>query len=102
MALGVVTPVISNLVHGSERVTITTVVIGTAYPTGGVALTAAQLGLQNVAHAVTSLKVVGANGPSEAYYDIVNSKLKAFSATGEVANATDLSGATVEITAFGF
>jgi hypothetical protein len=89
-------------VLGSLKVTNTDVVGDSSYPTNGTALTPAQLGLSVVVFAITSVKVVGGNGPAEAYYDIPNSKLKCFTATGEVSNTTSLSGATIQITAFGY
>lgn len=96
------TAVRRNDVHGNQRKTITDVVMDNSYPTGGEPLTAAQLGLQLVQDAECEVVARGANGPVSANYDIANAKLKALSATGEVANLTDLSAATVRVVAYGY
>jgi hypothetical protein len=93
----------TNNYMGGLRITVTQVVLDTSYPTGGSALSASQLGMTDVVlFAITSLVNVGANGPAEARYNIPNGTLQAFSATGEIANATNLSAATAEIVAFGY
>lgn len=95
------TPVRRNDVTGNFRVTVTDVLLDSSYATGGEALLPSDLGLQRVYHAICEVKARGANGPISARYDIANQKILALSGTGEVANATDLSAATVTVTAFG-
>lgn len=90
---------------GGRRQSITNVALDSSYPTGGEAVTAANLGLTSVAGAVCQ-----ASGGYMAEYDITNSKLKMYyadyDATGdgpliEVPNATSLATVTVTIIAWG-
>lgn len=97
---------------GGLRVTRNTVVGDAAYPTGGSALTPAQLGLPNsVLFAIVTLHGAGAtdNDAVAARYDEVNEKLQCFSLTdaagvpaAETANAVNLSGLTWDVVAFGY
>lgn len=77
---------------GQDRVfTATTVAFDSSYPTGGEALTVAQLGL-------STLDAVWApnNGAHSFQYDAANSKLLAYTNSdgAQVANTTDLSALT--------
>lgn len=102
MAVSALTAIRSNVVHGNDRVTVTDVTMdATNYTAGGVALTAANLGLNAVKHATCSIKTVTANGPVACWYDVVNQKLKCNDATAEV-GAVSLSGAIVEVVAYGY
>lgn len=85
------------------RMTQTTVLCDASYPTGGYAVTAAQLGLGTVAGAVATTGGVqaGASTAVQWYYNTATNKLQAFTATGEVANAVVLTNQTVNILAFG-
>lgn len=78
------------------------VVFSSSYATGGEALTLATLGwaAADVAFALAVVKVAGANGPVHVFYDIGTEKLLAYSATAQVANATDLSAVTARVHVF--
>lgn len=108
MALGTITRNPSNhsatadAIVGDLKVTSTSIVGDSSYPTGGSTVTPSQLGLSNVVFAITSVQTVGANGPAEAYYNPSTQKLQAFTGTGEVASTTSLSGATINVVAFGY
>lgn len=69
-----------------------------SYPTGGSAgakaLLQAQIGSDKTPVAVMQQ---GACGGKRYEYDMANDKLLAYDAAGEVSNATDLSGDTVEL-----
>jgi hypothetical protein len=92
------------------RTTLTTITPDTSYPTGGYALTAAQLGLSNVADAVCN--IVGGttnNGAVAASYNAATGKLQLWATGGtspvtlaEVASTTNVSGVTVKVAAFGY
>lgn len=111
MALGTITPRTIDptgapagtpMVLGAIKMTVTDVVMDTSYPTGGSALSAAQLGLTRVLFAISEVSVVGAGGMTEVHYSVSTNKLKAFTGTAEVANTTDLSANTVQVVAFGY
>lgn len=91
-----------NHVHGDQRLTVTSVALDASYPTGGYAITAAQLGLNSVAHTISSVSVAGTGGIVHTHYTPSTGKLSCYTATAEIANATDVSAETVEITAFGY
>lgn len=102
MAVGTITPVRSHDSRGNHRGTVTTVVLPSVYTgPGGDSLTAAQLGLNVVKHATTQVSIAGTGSVVNAFYDIANSKLKAFTAAAEVANGVDVSAVTVQVTAWG-
>lgn len=92
----------ANHVLGDERMTVTDVVLDTSYPTGGYAITPAQLGFNVVVHGISGVKVAGAGGIVNAHYLPSTGKLVCYTATAEIASATDVSAETVQITAFGY
>lgn len=104
MALGTVTPVRQFDVLGNLRTTMNHVVptVGASYVTGGMPLSAAQLGLNVVLFALPVVKSTGANGPLAVDYIPATGLLVCYGATGEIANATDLSGSVIRIMAFGY
>lgn len=87
----------------TTRCTITKVLCDASYPTGGYALTAAQLGLSTVGAAICTAGGVQAAASTaiQWVYNVVTSKLQAFTATGEVAGAVVLTNQTVQVVAFG-
>jgi hypothetical protein len=112
MALGTLTPIIDQPtgattphVEGNLKVSVTNVVGDSSYPTGGSALTPAQLGLNVVLFAQTeTIATTGTNCASTgSAYITGTSKLQCYANTGaEVANATNLSGITWQIIAWGY
>jgi hypothetical protein len=95
------TRVLPVTVPGAERYTVTDVLFDSSYPTGGEPLTASDLGLTTVAWAVSSIKTAGTGSVTDVFYDITNSKLKAYAAAAEIANTTDLSAVSAQVVAFG-
>lgn len=91
-------------VIGTKKQTVSDVTLDNSYPTGGEALTAADLRLNTVSYA--TCHVVGVGGTvnvANAYYDQPNSKLVVIDETpGEVANAADMSTTVVRVRAVGF
>jgi hypothetical protein len=94
--------VFNNEVVGNLRMVSTIVTLDSSYPTGGYAVTAAQLGLQVVQHAITIPQLVVANGPGSARYAVSTGKLLCYIDSGEINNATSLTGGSVQVTAFGY
>lgn len=88
-------------VYGNRRVTTSTVTFDASYPTGGESLTPAQVGLKKISRAHTVITTPGGSVVS-APYDITNSKLKALTATAEVADTTSLSTLVVQLVATGY
>jgi hypothetical protein len=88
---------------GAQYKTVGTLVLDSSYPTGGEALTAAQLGLQSVDEAHAEIVAVsGTTNVANATYDKTNSKVKVFDETpAEVGNTNSLENVKVQITAFG-
>lgn len=99
------TAVDHNQYDGPFRKTRTSIVLDSAYVTGGEPVTAADLGLQTIDHGVCELTAVGAGGIVHVALDVDSDQagalLVCYTATGEVANATDLDANTVEVTAWG-
>lgn len=95
---------VDSNVFGSRRVTVTDVTLDSSYPTGGEAITAAQLGLNTVLFAICNVKAVGGTvNVANAYYDSANAKIKVYDETpAEAANAADLSSLVVRVLAFGY
>ena len=96
---------------GDIKITLSTVVGGTSYTTGGDALTAANLGLTKVLFAIPLITAAtGTNSAvTSAVYDVTNSKLLFYSSDGsapdilaQVASTQNVSGVTVTILAFGY
>lgn len=118
MALGTITQ-LTDTSQGTSvpqvaslKRTVSTVVGDGSYPTGGTALTAAQLGLPTT---LVYAKVVGLagsaanNGAVSATFNNATGKLQCWASTGvspvglvEVANGVNLSGLTVTIEAEGY
>lgn len=80
------------------------VTVGT-YATNGVTVTPAQLGLSTVYFAIATVKSVSGTDDvnvAQAYYDVVNSKIKVFDETpAEAANASDFTNLVLRVVAFG-
>ena len=89
---------------GTRKRTVTNVTLDTSYPTGGESVTASDLGLNKVEEARVDIIAVGGTvNVANAFYDLTNNKVKVFDETpAEVANAADLSGVQVRITAWGW
>lgn len=86
----------------SERETITDCTFDSSYTTNGLAVTAANLGLNKIHEVVLcSVKTPSPGAAANIFFDDVNSKLKAFTTTAEVANAVDLSALVVRVIARG-
>lgn len=86
-------------------ITRTSVTFDSSYPnTGGTVgepLTHAQLGLDKVAFAIATISVAGTGAVTNVHYDEVNQVLRAYTATAQVADTTDLSDVSCQIVAFG-
>ena len=120
MALGTITNVAIDPHSSSQaipavadiKITVTTVVGDSSYPTGGTAITGAQLGLPTGTVLFTICSVTGSasnNTAAEASYNTATGKLQMWSLTdsagcplAETANATNVSGITVTIVAWGY
>lgn len=117
MALGAITAVpadphnqqASPVVIGDLKMTVTNIVGDSSYPTGGSPITPQQLGLSAVLAAQAELFAsTGANATSNTMSAVVSGgggsvNLKCFTnANAEVANATNISGVTWQIIAFGY
>lgn len=92
---------------GDLRITVSTVVGDSSYPTGGTALTGAQLGLPvgQVQFAICSVTGSASNNAAvAASYNTATGKLQCWSGTtlAETASTTNLSGLTVTVVAFGY
>lgn len=102
MAATVGVPTVQELSSGSFRVTVTDVTMDASYPTGGLAVTKAQLGLNTVIFAQASIVTTAAAGAAvDAVYDVANQKVKLIAAAAEVANAANTTGLVVRVTALG-
>lgn len=92
-------------VFGNLKVTVTDVTFDSAYPSGGEAVTAADLGLHNVYFGVANIKTTAAAGNTvDVYVDPQTDGsvlLKANAAAAEV-GAVDLSTLVVQVVAFGY
>lgn len=88
----------------TARITATQVLLDASYPTGGYAISAAQLGLANVGMAIASAGSVqaAANAGVQWLYNIATGKLQGFTATGEIAAATVETNQLVNVIAFGY
>lgn len=83
-------------------ISVSTCNLGT-YATGGVSVTPTQLGLSKVVFAIISIhSIASANSGTWFRFNPDTNKVLAYLSTGpEVSNATDLSGLSFRITAFG-
>jgi len=82
-----------------------TVTFSNSYTTGGESLAAKDL-TGNPTNArvdavIPTIRSASAGAVANVAFDYAASKLKAFTATGEVANGTNLSGVTVDLLVFG-
>ena len=122
MALGTITNVAVDphsstqaipLISGDLRATVTTIVGDSSYPSpGGTALTGLQLGLPVgvVMFAICTVTGSASNNTAvSASYNTSTGKLQMWSVTdsaggplAETANATNLSGLTITVVAFGY
>ncbi len=96
-------PVASRTSTPNMTVTDVTFASGT-YPTGGDAVTAANLGLTRVHAAVATVKLAATTTVNVAnvYYNIDTAKLLIYDETpAEIANAADVVGLVVQIIAWG-
>ncbi|QEC49229.1 hypothetical protein FSW04_17680 [Baekduia soli] len=99
--MATITRTFTKPTRGDSRFVVAEVVFSSSYTTGGEPLTLAQLGLESApAFVISSIKVAGAGAATEVYFDVPSLKLLAYTATAEVANATNLSGVTVQLVAF--
>lgn len=84
-----------NTVVGNQRMTVTSVTFDDSYPTGGEALTAADLGLNVIDQAI----VYATSGYAAEW---AGDLLVVYASAGtEVTDATDLQTLTVQVLAFG-
>lgn len=92
-------------VVGNQKKTVTDVAMDSSYPTGGEAVTAANLGLNRVEYAtaeITTTATTTVNATAAGYLPATE-KLLVFDETpAEAANAADLAGLVVRVVAFGF
>ena len=114
MAIAIATPAqtaFANVFGGPVgRLTVTQITGDTSYPTGGTAVTAAQLGLNSVGGAICTVQGSAANNTATgASYNVATGKLQMWATTGttpdantEAANASNLSGLTITVLAWGF
>ena len=116
MALGAITgqivdPHISTtggtvpIAVGDVKMVVANIVGDSSYPTGGSALTPAQLGLTTVLAAQAELQVSAVTAPvaTAATYLVGTGKFQVWQASGaEMTNATNLSTITFQIIAFGY
>lgn len=87
---------------GDLDVTAATFALDTSYPTGGSAVTWANLGLNRVLWAHVAITNETAATVENCYYDPVNQVLKCFVAGAEVTNGTNLSAIVVRVVAYGY
>jgi hypothetical protein len=88
---------VKTFVTGDRREVIADVTFDNSYTTGGLALTAATLGLTSVDVVVSTPAVTGQIFP----YDLANSRLLAFAGATQVNNGTDLSALRTRVVAHG-
>lgn len=85
-----------NTVVGDRRLVVATVTFDASYPTGGLSFPPSAVGLQSI-DALDGNVVAAAGSVIGTAYDKTNQKLKAITAAGEVAAATNLSALTVQL-----
>src|SRR4051812_17170359 len=83
------------------RATKRTVTFSNSYTTGGEAVTAAQAGQRGIYLAIAAVTSASAGGVVNVFYNPATGNLQAFSATGEIAAATNLSGVSVDVVFIG-
>jgi hypothetical protein len=84
---------LKRYVVGNRKTVIATITGDTSYPTGGSALTPAQLGLRRVDYADTPQAVGGVSFT----YDYANNKLLSFTGGTQTTNATNQSAISVRM-----
>jgi hypothetical protein len=89
---------ITSYADGNHRKVIADVAFDNAYRTGGLALTARDLGMGLFLSSVDAQITTRGHGCP---YDYTNSKLLAFNGTTQIADGTDLSGVTTRVTVIG-
>lgn len=96
--------VTDRFVQGNKQVRFGTVTFDSSYPTGGEAVTAAQLGLTKVQRVIPTIKTIGGTvNVANVTYDATNSKFKVYDETpAEVADTSDLSTLSIDFTAVGY
>lgn len=72
-----------------------------SYTTGGEAITAASCGLATLFAVLPMITTPAAGAVTEVSYNRATGKLQAFTATAEVANATNLSALTCDLVCIG-
>lgn len=92
--MAVAVTVVEQTDFGNKRVNRVTIALDNSYPTSGYAVTAANCGLTTLDELDIAPSAAGATA---LYFEFVSStsKIKAYSGAAQVANATDLSAATV-------
>jgi hypothetical protein len=111
MAVAIVDPttmdtagIANGRVFGDLRVTVKRVTLDASYPTGGYTITPQQLGLPGgrCLFADTGNVDAGVASDVSCWWDPATNQLKAYTAAGEVANATNLATQICQIVAYGF
>ena len=99
---GISVSLLERLSLGNKRGTVVQITGPTSYPTGGEALTAAQLGLHSVARVEVEPPIDSTPAARIATYDHTNSVIYFFTAGAtQVANGTDLSTFSARATCIG-
>lgn len=91
-------------VIGDDKLTVTDILFDSSYPTGGEAITAANLNLTTIDVAWVGGISIGTQtvNVASANVDLANSKIQLFDETpAEVASTADVSGTTVRVVAIG-
>lgn len=89
-----------QIVGNALRVSVKDITFSSSYASGGEAISAAQISLGRIFCAIATIKA-NAGSVVDVYYNGSTGKLQAFTASGEVAAATNLSGLTCEVVFFG-
>lgn len=103
IATALVTDPLPYRIVGSQKETITDVTFDSSYPTGGEAITPADLSLNRIDSATCEIKTVGGTvNVANAHYDEVNSKIVVYDETpAEVGNGNSLATLVVRVKARG-
>jgi hypothetical protein len=91
-------------VVGNKKHVVADVTFDSSYPTGGEALTAANLGMTKIDYAECNVKAVGGTvNVANVYYDRANSKIQVFDETpAEVTDTATLATLVVQVKAVGY
>jgi hypothetical protein len=104
MAIAAVSREPKTSLVSTPKTTVTEVTFDNSYPTGGEAVTAADLGLSRVDYAIATVKSATGGGVNVAnvFYNIATGKILVYDETpAEAANAADLSTLVVQVIAWG-